>query len=50
MILKEEKKLTQSKEEEGIFSIINPVRLAALLEGEDRMYEQEFMANLETPE
>jgi Spy/CpxP family protein refolding chaperone len=25
-------------------------RLAQLLDAEDRMYEQEFMANLETPE
>ncbi len=26
------------------------IRLKQLLEAEDRMYEQEFMANLETPE
>ena len=25
-------------------------RLAALLDAEDKVYEQEFMANLETPE
>ena len=28
----------------------NCYRLAAMLEAEDRQYEQEFMANLETPE
>jgi len=26
------------------------IRLAELLEAEDKVYEQEFMANLETPE
>lgn len=30
--------------------LVNGCRLACLLEAEDRMYEQEFMANLETPE
>ena len=29
---------------------LTPYRLACLLEAEDRLYEQEFMANLETPE
>lgn len=32
------------------FIYFNKFRLAALLEAEDRQYEQEFMANLETPE
>ena len=41
--------LIQNKEELGIF-IANFIRLAQLLEAEDKMYEQEFMANLETPE
>ena len=31
------------------FNILNN-RLKVLLEAEDRVYEQEFMANLETPE
>ena len=42
--------LTLKSAVRGKLPLINFYRLKTLLDAEDRMYEEEFMANLETPE